>query len=174
MKIKKNSQQLLIYVEGETEKALVSDLNVLGRISKINLWEKPLHPLIRTLRPNQKVLVVYDTDHIQSQGNLERFVANIKLLKTYSALFGIMQQTQNLEDELVAACAGLNDRQQLFRLFDATGANEFKELFIKAGNRIVKLQKNGFNADNLWRQATHNKLSILDAHRTFHANLPKK
>lgn len=78
-------KNILVLVEGETEKKLVNSLNIVGKIQIINLWEKPVVKIIPRIK-EQLVLIVFDTDILK---NIELFKKtckhcnNIKLIFTY-------------------------------------------------------------------------------------------
>lgn len=62
-------KNILVLVEGETEKKLVNSLNIVGKIQIINLWEKPVVKIIPRIK-EQLVLIVFDTDILK---NIELF-----------------------------------------------------------------------------------------------------
>lgn len=148
-------QNYQIFVEGETEEKLLKELKVIGRIKKINLWNKDVNKLLRTFKPNTAIFVIYDTDAMQSEANITRFNANLATLKKNHYLAGILQQTENFEDELVHACRQFKTLKDLFKAFDAVNADEFKTKFLKANNPIEILEKFGFDKHELWQKQTN-------------------
>ncbi len=145
-------QNYLIFVEGETEEHLLKQLQVIGKIQKINLWDTDVNKHLRRFKPNTLVYVVYDTDVAQSSTNIDRFNNNLAILQSKKFLGGIVQQTLNFEDELVIACSQLKNTKALFKAFNAVNANEFKSQFIKTNNTLSILEKQGFNNLKLWQQ----------------------
>lgn len=150
-----------ILVEGETEKRLLESLEIVGKINLVNLWNVDINKRLRKFKPNTKVFVIYDTDIKQSQGNIQRFNDNLRVLDKHKFLGGILQQTLNFEDELVLACGKLNSTRDLFSSFHAVNAREFKTNFLKSNNRLEVLKQNDFDAAKLWQQATGNRYSNL-------------
>lgn len=112
-------QNYLILVEGETEEHLIKQLQIIGKIQKVNLWDMDISKHLRRFKPNTLVFVVYDTDVAQASANIARFNNNFATLQRDKFLGGIVQQTLNFEDELVIACSGLKDIKALFKAYNA-------------------------------------------------------
>lgn len=148
-------QNYQIFVEGETEERLLKELKVIGKIKKINLWDKDISKLLRTFKPNTAIFVIYDTDAMQSDTNIARFNANLAILKRHKYLAGILQQTKNFEDELVYSCHQFRTVKDLFNAFNAVNADEFKTKFLKANNPLEILAKFGFDKYVLWQKPTN-------------------
>ena len=72
-------KNILVLVEGETEKKLVNSLNIVGKIQIINIWEKPVVKIIPRIK-EQLVLIVFDTDILK---NIELFKKNLQTLQQY-------------------------------------------------------------------------------------------
>lgn len=147
--------EIIYLVEGETEEMLFKALPLLGKTMKFNLWQKPIRKIERKFKSDTKIYVVYDTD---IWDNFDLFHQNIMRLKSSKRLLGIIQQTHNLENELLFACQSVKNQKQLFKAFNAVSADEFKTNFNATTNLAYKLDNLGFNPDLLWQQETDSRL----------------
>ena len=57
----------LFYVEGETELHLLKKLELRGKLKKFNFWNNNVNKIIRTIKSNYCVCIVYDTEDIHPQ-----------------------------------------------------------------------------------------------------------
>lgn len=168
-------KKFYILVEGDTEKKLLVWLGVIGKIEIVNLWDKDIKKILRKIKPNTDVFVIYDTDVQQSQANIERFNDNLKILKRDGYLKGILQQTLNFEDELIYACKDIKNVKELFKLFHAVNADEFKSNFLDVNNGLAVLERVGFDKAKLWQQPISDKiLAIYHDYRMNLDGLPKR
>lgn len=135
-------KNILVLVEGETEKKLVNSLNIVGKIQIINLWEKPVVKIIPRIK-EQLVLIVFDTDILK---NIELFKKNLQTLQQYRVNFYLLQQTNNLEDELIT-CSNCRKIQEVF---STQGVKEFKSQWLKCQNLDKKLLDINFQPNQLW------------------------
>ena len=143
-------QRKLIYVEGETEKVLLQDvLQVSAKVVIFNLWKEPVGKQLRYFQGSADIYVVYDTDVMNSE-NVKRLSENLRALKANRFLTGILQQTENLEDELVRSCSALTGKKDLHKLLNAQGNKEFKRMFCNVTNLQDKLREVGFDHCKLW------------------------
>ena len=111
-------KQILILVEGETERKLIKALNIPGRVRIVNLWENPINKILPTIN-KQLVYIIFDTDTLKQ---ISFFQNNLRVLEKNNIDFKLFQQTNNLEDELVRCtnCKTIND------IFNTQGVKEFK------------------------------------------------
>ena len=137
----------LFYVEGETELHLIEKLELRGKLKKFNFWNNNVNKIIRTIKRNYCVCIVYDTDDIHPQ-NVIRFVESVKRIASSCYKVMLLQQTKNMEDELLFSCSCKN--KTLFDAFQASGRKEFKNQFIKTNNPIEILNALGFTKESLW------------------------
>lgn len=145
------SRRKFIYVEGQTERALLQDvLKVSAKVVIFNLWKESVDKQLRYLQGLADIYIVYDTD-VMNQENVKRFSENLRILKANRFLAGILQQTANLEDELVRSCSGLVSKKDLHRLFSAQGNREFKRMLCNVTNLQDKLREVSFEHCKLWR-----------------------
>lgn len=149
-------KEIIYLVEGQTEIELINSLDLMGKVIELNLWQKPISKIQRRFKPNTVVYVIYDTDVLDG---IELFHKNLRQLKKDNRLAGIIQQTDNLEDELVRACQSIKKHSQLFEVFQAVSASEFKSNFIKTTQVLDKLNGLGFDPNLLWRQAVNDKIA---------------
>ena len=137
--------------EGESEQKLIQVLkekNLLlsGKVEIFNFAQNKVAKIIRKFSKSDYLLIVLDTDIINS----DIFCQNITLLNKKKITYCIIAQNKNLEDELRISCQ-LNSNNQLFRKFYNTSSiREFKEKLIKDNNLYNKLQKNSFDIAKLW------------------------
>ncbi len=152
------------FVEGETEIALLKALGILGVKQKLNLWENDVQKILRKLKPNTTIYIVYDTD-ITAQH--QRFLANLNKLQNDKNITKIylLQQTQNLEDELSTACS--KSKVQLQKAFKAQDDKEFKSRLCECSpeNLLQKLNKLSLQTDKLWQGEQLPELLIWQNHR---------
>ena len=148
-------------IEGETEQALIKALKI-GKAQKFNCWENDISKIIRKFSTNSHVYIVFDTDKTLSDSEISRFIKNIEVVANQDGLFiHLLQQTQNLEDELVYACNEIKNNKQLHSCFDGCCAREFKEKFLQINNLEDRLNKVGFNRSLLWSRELINCLETL-------------
>lgn len=147
----KGRGKVLIYCEGKTECTLLRALNITGKCQEMNLWERDVTKVRRHWgTASVGIFVIYDTDVTRT---LDRFIQNLEIMHSGNVLSGLLQQHRNLEEELVASCAGLRTTKDLYDLFDCQSASEFKSRFCATTNPAAKLAQVGFNPELLWRQA---------------------
>ncbi len=147
--MREKKDNILFFVEGQTEQAVLSALNILGKTDKRNLWHIDSKKIIRLLKPNTTLYIVYDTDELSQ---CQRFINNLKQLdkeKKVVSLY-LIQQTHNLEDELVYACS--ISKPKLRKEFKAQNDDELKSKINQctSDNLFQKLSKLGLNTDKLW------------------------
>lgn len=142
----------IVFVEGETEKAMFNDFKTLHgySIKKIviaNLWHVNINKLLPALTEKSEILVVFDIDRLE---NIDRFKTNIKLLKSKKHSIYLFQQNKNFEDELARACK-LTARK-LYSAFcpKIVSADNFKNEFIGLRNRMAKLESLNIDKNALW------------------------
>lgn len=138
----KKFKKILILVEGETEEKLVKTLNIVGKIRKINLWEKDISKIIATIKEDN-VVIVFDTDKVEM---IQRFITNLKILEKHKIKFSLVQQSKNLEDEVIycSKCKRIQD------VFNTQGVKEFKNEWNKCQNLDNKLHEIYFDSNKLW------------------------
>ncbi|MFV0527491.1 MAG: hypothetical protein ACK5MN_02050 [Lachnospiraceae bacterium] len=145
------------YVEGETEKKLLSILKtdfeciIPGKVEKLNLVNTPLRKnRIAVLKKPTIVIIVFDTD----TGNSDLLDKNIAFLKKQRNISDIIciSQVNNLEDELTRSC-------QIKEVRELTGSksnSDFKRDMIQQSNFGKKLIENGFNIEKFWNRPATN------------------
>ena len=147
--------------EGETEQALIKPLKI-GKTHKFNCWENDIKKIIRRFTIGSHVYIVFDTDKSLSESEISRFIRNITFISNQPGLFiHLLQQTKNLEDELVYACNQIKNNKQLHSCFDGCSAKEFKEKFLQISNLEDRLNRAGFNRSLLWSRELINCLEPL-------------
>jgi len=168
----KKKENLLYFVEGETETALLNALTILGKKQKLNLWEQDVSRFVRRIKPDTSIYILYDTDVLHQY---RRFIDNLKKLDTEKNVANIflLQQTENLEDEVAFACT-ISSRNKLFRAFNTQDATEFKSVFIKTNNLLERLNKLKLNPEKLWQGEHLVELSSYKKWRSSYQKLEKK
>ena len=165
----------LIIVEGETEEKFF-------RIYKDLLKKQSLIKCCNLFQNSKKnnrifgerydnVYVILDSD-IFSSANWGIFKENYKKINATKKFVFI--QNQNFEDELVYAL-GINNKNNLYKLFSVTGDKKFKSMFLKiqgddCKNRLKNLDFNKLyiRFDECKEQIPKDiKLSILDNKKIF-------
>ena len=142
-----NNTIILILVEGETEQHLINDSNIRGKVKIFNCWDNEIKKIQRMINSKYHVVIVYDTDII-NPACTKRFKENITVLSKICHQITILQQTQNLEDELIYACSC--SEKSLLNEFKSSSKSEFKSSFLKCTNPLVKLEKLGFDSNKMW------------------------
>ena len=142
-------------IEGQTDAKLVKHLSSTSRIPSgkrkiFNLWEQNVRNLLRTFsRKDNHIYIVFDTDVLENIGRFNKNIKQLSLDKSVKTIT-LLQQTNNLEDELVRCCNC--QMRALFDSFAAEGVSQFKRKFLKVTNLNAKLSDLGFNYENLWSQ----------------------
>lgn len=159
------TKQIVFLVEGETEMAILKCLNVLGKFHKFNIWQHSASKVVRLLGDNPQLYLVFDTDLSSSSAELGQFFRNIKTLKSACSI-KLLQQTTNLEDELVRACTFINTKQDLVKQFGASGIDDLKSKIVREGRDAKKLREKlkslGLDEKILWSQPLLSKLSEIN------------
>ncbi len=160
------------FVEGETEIALLKALGILGVKQKVNLWENDVQKILRKLKPNTTIYIVYDTDRITQY---QRFLDNLKKLqydKNITKIY-LLQQTKNLEDELSTACS--KSKAQLQKAFKAQDDKELKSRLCECSpeNLLQKLNKLSLQTDKLWQGEQLPELLAWQKHRVNFTDLER-
>ncbi len=135
-------KKILILVEGETEKRLVATLNLLGKVQIINLWQKPVSKIIPRIKEDI-VIIIYDADTLDQ---IDFFKKNLNTLQKHNIKFYLVQQTHNLEDEIIA-CSKCKKIQEVF---NTQGIRDFKSEWLKCQNLSKKLEDINFQKSKLW------------------------
>lgn len=151
-------------VEGNTESKLVKALiqgGILssGSVKIFNCWYGKIDSLLRGFPKSSKtdVYVIFDTDTMTS---ISEFVGAIQSISKVSNRLVLLQQTLNFEDELCYACVKLNPKttSELFRQFNAQGADDFKRSFLRITNCVNRLSDLGFNKKLIWSRELHHNI----------------
>ena len=145
------TNNLWFFVEGQTEKKFLEALNVLGAIKQYNLWQIDINRIIRQLKPNTTIYIVYDTD-VSDKIPEQRFLSNIDSLYNHNRVnknVYLLPQTKNLEDEISTACS--LTKGTLLKEFRAQGTKELKSTILGCTNLSQRLQKLKLNPHKLWR-----------------------
>lgn len=121
----KNIPNAIILVEGENEESYWRAMRYLGKAKKFNLWhatDAKLNSLLRTMKGNEQVVIIADTDQLVEINNFIHGVSRIKRHFKLPPL--IIFQYKNFEDELCYSCnCTIND---LYKHFNATGLTNLK------------------------------------------------
>jgi len=159
----------LFYVEGQTEIHLIKNLKLRGKPKLFNFWTTNVNKIIRTIKSNYCVCIVYDTDSINSK-NIIRFIDSINRIASSCYKVILLQQTDNLEDELKFSCSC--KQNILFNAFNSSGRREFKSQFLKTSNPIEVLNKLGFNMENLWsKDIIADANQLIKKKNIYHGNV---
>ena len=147
------AEWVIYFVEGQTEKALLMALQAekiipSGKIHIFNCWDGKVESTLRLMPKSGRVIsyIVFDTD---VTSRVDEFVNAVKRIADSSSKVHLLQQTRNLEEELIHACPGLK-LLALHKAFRAQGGESFKNKFIKDKKRLVRLQELGFNVNQMW------------------------
>lgn len=121
----KKIPNVIILVEGENEEGYWRAMRYLGRAKKFNLWhatDAKLNSLLRTIKGDEQIVIIADTDQVSAINNFIHSVSRIKKHCTLTPL--IILQYKNFEDELCYSCTcTIND---LYKHFNATGLTNLK------------------------------------------------
>ncbi|HED4484300.1 TPA: hypothetical protein R4352_002063, partial [Pasteurella multocida] len=141
---------------------LLDALNCQGKKIVFNLWNNEINKIYSRLNADI-IFIIYDTDKTQ---NYNRFNNNLNFLKKNKIKFFLLQQTNNLEDELVycTSCSKIED-------FFGNSTSEFKASFISCGNLQQKLNRLHFNPEKLWSRNLHQLLLSWSGYRGNYKDL---
>lgn len=163
-------KQILFLVEGETEKKLLHALQsrhsaLRGKVTIFNICQKPIEKILRSIK-SDILYIVYDTDTLHNTDESNRVIQNFYTLKKHKLNFYLIQQTNNLEDELIASCAELNRKEKLYKSFGAHGCAEFKHKLCSHKQLYNKLlEELNFTLNRMWAQDIHPKLHQFNDRR---------
>lgn len=158
----------LFYVEGETEVHLIKKLELRGKRRIFNFWTTNVSKILRTVNKNYCVCIVYDTDNLKPK-NILRFVEGVKRIADNCFKVILLQQTKNMEDELLYSCSCHS--KSLFDAFKAGGRQNFKNQFNKTSNPIDVLNNLGFKKEYLWPKGIIPETrQLLDMKNIYYGN----
>ncbi|HBU6168910.1 TPA: hypothetical protein SCR74_003405 [Citrobacter freundii] len=163
----------IIFVEGDTEVSLFNNLKKNGtiqakKIVKKNLWNECIKKYSVVIPKNCDIIVVFDIDVITQ---VDRFIQNIKFLKSRKHTIILMQQTNNFEEE-IAHCCSLTPKK-LFAKFCKTkspNADDFKRDFIACTNQLDKLTTIGWDKDKWFVRILHPCINSLHPYQSTYNN----
>lgn len=160
----------IVFVEGDTEKAMFNDFKTLHGypIKKIviaNLWHVNINKLLPMITEKSEIIITFDTDRLE---NIDRFKANIRLLKSKKHKIYLFQQNKNFEEELAHACS--IPTRRLYSAFcpKIVSADNFKNEFIWLRNRMAKLESLNINKNLLWSRDLIVQISEYNDHHSSH------
>lgn len=156
--------------EGVTEKKFIHALSILGRFQSFNVSQNPIRKLLPKLSKGSRIYIIYDTDIL----NEENFKENIKILSQQKHLHfaGLIQQTENLEEEIISA-SKLN-KQQVLSQFNCSAISELKKQLTQTTNLAKKLNDIELDCHKLWQQPCPKSISYLQTKRVHYADLEKR
>lgn len=144
-------------VEGETEAKFINALKegediFSGSIKVLNALSKNVASIIRYIKPNTSIILVFDVDVLIDKRVLlsTHFEKNIKLLKrtkNVKEIF-VIQQVKTLEDEIVRA----TDIKEIKELLNSKSNKNVKSDINKCTNLYVKLKEKNFKIAKLWEK----------------------
>ncbi|WP_154103578.1 hypothetical protein [Eikenella corrodens] len=160
--------QRVIYVEGDTERVILKKvLGVHPKVEIFNPWQHKIEGKLRKLETTARkveITILYDAD-LSATTNAHLFLHNLKLLRQQNYLSGLVQQTHNLEDEIVKSCSRIRSIRELYDYFGVAGQDEFKANLCQMSNPAQKLQDAGFDPAKLWRGEL---IEALEGYRAYH------
>lgn len=163
------SRRLRIYryfVEGECEKVLIGALKRLnyiqsGTVEVFNVVQRrvPQRKLLG-IKPNTTIVMVFDTDI----PNLDILKENIELFRNCTSRVRkvlLIPQVQNLEDELIRACALTNIKE----LLNSRSQRDFKHDFLTCSN-LEQILNRSLDLHVFWSSSPKGPFSLIsnDAH----------
>lgn len=180
----KNQQNknIIIYVEGQTEKYFLQELGYLGKIEIFNLWENEIHKYIRLWKDNTLIYFIFDVDIILHAPNnqnkkicIQRFNNNLKLAQQQKGVkvAGLLQQNENFEDEIIRSCSKIKNKNDLFKSFNAVGHDEFKNEFNKKNKLKEFLLSLGLDISLMWKQDFIPEIQTHQSLQADHSYLTK-
>ena len=143
------------FVEGECEKRLIKAFMYVSPVSfvdgKVEVFnfvnEKMSNQRARSIKRGTKVVIVFDTD-TSSTVTLEY---NLSVLERIALVdkknLFLVPSVNNFEDELLYACNGISNINQLF---STNGLGEFKKKFVAHKDIYSKMISVGFDIDKMW------------------------
>lgn len=145
------SRYIQYYVEGETEKKLLSVLKTQlrcikpGTIQTLNaVTQKITDTRLRPLARGTMVVLVFDTD----RGDVNILKENIKILEEYPSVSEVVliPQVPNLERELLLSC----NIRKIEDLLGSKSRKDFKRDLIHVSNLNKKLRERQFDINRFW------------------------
>lgn len=163
------SANIIYLCEGETEQCLQKVLPLMGKSIKFNMWTQPFRKIARKIKG--PVFVIFDSDIID-EAKLKCFIDNVRALRKCGVDVKYLQQTKNLEDELIRT-SEINKISELVKHFGAQGKSDLKSHIAQSKNLKERLEQISFEADGLWDQETIPELQHLKLPRADYQQLPK-
>ncbi len=108
--------------------------------------------IIARITTDTEVYIIFDSDQL---ANIERFKSNLELLEKHNISFFLLQQSKNLEDEIVTSTRC----KRIQEFFNTKGTDQFKAQFNQCKNLQKKLADVDFYAEKLWTGALINQLN---------------
>lgn len=122
-----------------------------GKVEVFNVIKKILpKQYLLSLKNNTHIVLVYDTD-VNDDSMLKM---NIEKIKKYGFKNIIhIQSIKNFEDELVFS-SSINN---VHKIFNTQGLEEFKKKFIHCGNLLNKLYSIKFEKEKIWIRESNSR-----------------
>lgn len=164
------SKNIIIFVEGETERHLLNNMKIEGmarysKILKVNFWQDDIVKIIPFLSDTKAIiLIIFDTDCIEVKTE-KRFKNNLKNLEKRGYRFHLLQQTKNFEDELIYSCCITHGKLISHFCGEYLSKSEFKSKFLSCGNPVSKLKKINFSGKRLWARNLINELNDFSKYK---------
>lgn len=162
-------QKQVFLVEGESEKVLLQHLRerypkITAKYMIFNALQNDLNKFIRTFKDIKQTsfFIVFDCDVLNHKdcNKVSQLIDNFNLLRKHKAYaVWLIQQTNNLEDELISALC-LKNSKQLFEYFQSVSKEEFVRRLINSNNLTSKLIN--FNLARFWEKDLHNTIKKLN------------
>ena len=133
--------------EGPSEKIVIEVLGIAGKFMRINIWDKDISSLIRTIPNDANIYLMLDADHHNDVAMLKKMTSNVsKLLGRKGKTFVLLQVT-GLEDELIAAFG-----DKFCEAFEGVHKKGLKKIILdRCSNELkAKMRDHGFDPHKMW------------------------
>lgn len=163
-------------VEGASESKILKAFNINRKIKVFNISQHSIDKILRTfMKGTTDFFIIFDIDSMKSKiEEQKRMSSNLdRLLSCKGNRIFLLQQTDNLEDEIVRCSSGINNKVDLFKIFNTVGKNKFKNAFCSCTDPIQTLNQHGFNKMILWNQALIQNLKNYAAYQVDFVKLSK-
>lgn len=144
--MKKNNGTYVYLVEGETEEKMVRILKesyIFSGKTLILHQQKISSALLRMLPRDSYVVIIFDTDVLETRDNLD---ITLQRLKNSGLNALLIPQIQNLEDEIIYSTS----IKKITELLDSKSSSDFKRDFLKEKNTLKKLKDKDFDIKKFW------------------------
>lgn len=154
--------------EGPSEKVVIEALAIAGKFMKINIWDKDISSIIRTIPNDADIYLMLDADHHNDAAMLKKMTSNLSKLLARKGKTFVLLQVAGLEDELIVAF-GI----KFCEAFVGVQKKGLKKIILdKCSNELKsKMRDYDFDPHKMWITEAHVSYDFLIELRRNFSNL---